>query len=142
MPDLFKLLRLPAPRISGTDLVCQLAPDDDRVVLFVTLFSADPARLAQALRHHRPSRRSRPVFVTTAADLRPIIAAGLTCEHLPGPDMARDHHHVVGGVDRFADYARIRWDRLHRKWRPGWTVDYGTPFESYLQHIINHRQTA
>lgn len=98
---------------------------ETRPVVLITLLDPPPARLARALRDHGGRRLWRPVFLTTVADLRELIATGHPVEHLPAPLPVSDR------LD-WPAYLRERWRRVHQKWVPRWTVHYGTSFDEYL----------
>lgn len=98
---------------------------EKRPVVLVTLLDAPPDRLIRALRDHGGRRLWRPVFLTAAADLRALIATGHPVEHLPAPSPVSD------ALD-WPIYLRERWRRVHQKWVPHWTVNYGASFEEYL----------
>lgn len=113
-----------APHAVG---VMQQWPAEARPVVLVTLLEAPPDRLARALRDHGGRRIWRPVFLTTEVDLRALIASGHPVEHLPGPAMMRGRETLDWGA-----YLQERWRRVHQKWVPRWTVNYGTAFGAYL----------
>ncbi len=107
-------------------------PGETRPVVLVTLLEAAPARLARALRDHGGRRLWRPVFLTTEVDLRALIASGHPVEHLPALAMAQGRETLD-----WADYLQERWRRVHQKWVPRWTVNYGTDFGAYLIRLGN-----
>lgn len=114
-----------SPKMIG-DL--QQWPCDGRPVVLVTLLEANDDRRTRALRDHRGARPWLPVFLTTDADLRPLIATGHPVEHLPDPALTSFGAEALD----WSAYLQQRWRRVHQKWCPRWTVEYGSAFAQYL----------
>lgn len=108
--------------------IMQQWPSEGRPVVLVTLLDAAPERVGRAIRDHGGRRPWRAVFLTTGDDPRALFATGSPVEHLPGPAMVATS---LTGCDWQA-YLHERWRRVHQKWVPRWTVNYGPTFGEYL----------
>lgn len=102
------------------------------LVLMLGVPAGEFDRLLDLAERALDRRRDLPVFVVTTLDFAPLRERGALFELIPPASdlMAEDR-------DAYEEYARRRLALIRLKWEPVAEIDFGVPFELFLDDALS-----